>query len=181
MPSEKPSRSKPMSFIIAGIVLLCGSIFLFAFPTGKAWQVKYLGTYEETKATLTGTSLDYVGGARATDRHYTLSLKAEYTVNDKDYSSKISYKDFPDYDADTGEKWRTVLKTTYIDTQDTISIYYNPDRPSDAIIRPEDEQHPLLIILFILTVFVSIILITFGGVGLSSNTPTIISPNTKIN
>lgn len=165
------NKQKNILLIIAGIVLASTALFLCFSETGIAWQVKYLATFQRTTATISDASLDYHPRGRATSTQYDLNLTEHYTVNGKEYTENVLYKSFHSYEEDEGKQYVKAFTKEFIDTGDKIEVFYNPDRPSEAIARLEDEQHPFLIILLMLTVFISIILITAGGVELSSKEP----------
>ncbi len=171
--------SKNILTILIGATLFILSFFLCFSATGIAWQVKYLATFERTTATISDVSLDYHPRGRATSTKYDLNLTEQYTVEGKEYIEKVLYKSFHSYEEDEGKQYVHSFRKEFIDTGDKIEVFYNPDRPSDAIARLDDEQHPLLIILFMIVTFASIILITMGGVGLSSKESKGIAPEIK--
>lgn len=164
MLSEKSSKYKSILSILGSVVIIGASIFLLGSDTGRTWQMQWLGTFQPTSATMSDFSVESRRGntSASAPSSYQLYFTGRYTVGTKDYTEKVLYKNFYAYAKPSPEDFIKTLTKEYVNTGNEIQIFYNPDRPSEAVTFPEDEPHYFFLVFIIIIIACALIAIIIG-------------------
>ncbi len=147
--------------ILAGILLLIGSLCLILTPGGKKLQAKFLGTYISTDATAVDVFIaEYESTGKSAGNHIhkrRVYLKTTYVADGKTYWGEYMVKAFPIYD----RKEASLFAKNYMATGTHVTIYRDPEKPGDSVLHREDEEHLVLdystlLLITITTVFILI-------------------------
>lgn len=157
-------KQKGILAILGGIFVACLSIFLLASETGRTWQMQWLGTFQPTLATMSDFSIESRRGntSASAPSSYQLYFTGQYAVGTKNYTEKVLYKNFYSYAKPSPKDYINTLTKEYVNTGNEIQIFYNPDRPSEAVTFPEDEPHYFFLIFIIMIIACALIAIIIG-------------------
>lgn len=155
-------KRKSVLTIVGSIFVICLSIFLYASDAGRMWQMKWLGTFQPTSATMINDfSVEGQSGKTSASApvSYQLYFTGHYTVGTKNYTEKVLYKNFYAYAEPSPGDYIDILTKEFVNTGNEIQIFYNPNRPSEAVTFPEDQPHYFFLIFIIIIIACALIII----------------------
>jgi len=158
--------------LLVGVALLAAMFWLFLGQTGKELQLKWLGTYLPVEGVVRNNDLqfDYGSGGNKTgdgrNSGIYLYIFVDYAVDGENYSQRYEAQYW--YSIFDEEEAKLFMKDQFRQG-DSVTIYYDPNDPTESVLYPEDELHLWLIfLLFLPVVTVSTIVSICGAGGLFS-------------